>query len=155
MNYKDYLDNKQKEFGSLPIFFAFGREQFKKAMEEHGLTEKDTDKIYKLGDTGGFYLRENAPIIREYFNKPDELPTLMKDSKFAVDAFYYEMLNHEYHINLQGDYDVCSCFGKCEYAEDKGFEDYLKEMGYSDDVLCSFISAYIQYSDDVKKNNIN
>lgn len=36
MTYKEYRDAQQAEFDALPIFWAFGRQQFKQAMEERG-----------------------------------------------------------------------------------------------------------------------
>jgi len=135
MTYLKWKKNGQKSFDELPIFFAFGRDQFKQAMEARGLTENDTDKIYRLGDTGGFYLKSDADIVKAYFEKKDDLPGLMNDHDFAVDAFYYEMGNHEYHINYQGDWDVCSCFCHCDYGSDKDYADYLKDGGYSDEVI--------------------
>ena len=46
-------------------------------MEKRGLTENDTDQVYALG-AGGYYLRKDADVVRDWFNKPDELPELMK-----------------------------------------------------------------------------
>lgn len=136
MTYQEWKEKNQKEFNDLPIFFAFGREQFKKAMEERGLTENDTDKIYRLGDSGGFYLRTDSPIIKAFFEKDgDDLRELMKDHDFAVSAFRYEMDNHEYAINYyQGDWEVVGCFSKkpLEYEDDKNYKDYLYEAGLED-----------------------
>ena len=129
MTYLEYKKNVSKEINELPIKFAFSNEQFKSMMEEWGLTEKDTDKIYRLSDTGGFYLRKDAEIIRAFYTKPDKLSELMKDEKFAREAFEYEMDNHEYAINWQGDWDVCECFGTCKYAEEKDYTHYLTELG--------------------------
>lgn len=69
----------------------------------------------------------------------------MKDKDFAISAFEYEMRNHEYAINWQGAYDVCSCFGHCRYGENKGYTDYLKEIGYSDDVIQCYKEAKKRY----------
>ena len=140
MNYKEWKDSRQGEFNNLPIFFAFGDRQFKDQMEKRGLTENDTDQVYALG-AGGYYLRKDADVVRDWFNKPDELPELMKDEDFAVDAFRYEMANHEYHINWQGDWDVCQCFGESKYGESKSYEDYLKEAGYQDEVISYYRKA--------------
>ena len=153
MTYVEWRDAKQKEYNALPIFYAFSNEQFREAMEERGLTENDTDKIYKLGSTGGFYLKSDAPIIREYINKDDGLKDLMEgESGFAESAFYYEMQNHEYHINWQADWDVCSCFGDCEYGEDKSYAVYLVEMGYSDNVVKEYRKARSRFLNDADKN---
>lgn len=134
MTYEEWKDTKQKEFDALPLFFAFNDQQFKEAMEERGLTENDTDKIYKLG-YGGFYLRTDAQKIRDFILKPDELPELMKDHDFAVSAFLYEMKNHEYAINrYQRDFDVCSCFTEHEpeFKDNKDYKDYLQEAGHEE-----------------------
>lgn len=141
MTYQEYKEQRQNEFNNLPIFYAFSDEQFEKAMNERGLTMQDTGKIYSIGN-GGFYLRSDADKVREWFNKPDPIKELMENPKFAEDAFYYEMGNYEYHINhYQGDWDVCSCFGDCEYGNEKTYVDYLKEMGYSETVISAFTRA--------------
>ena len=144
MNYREYREVKQKSFNELPIFFAFGMRQFKEAMAERGLTEKDTDKIYSLG-AGGYYLRSDAPLIRAWFSKKDELPELMKNYEFAEDAFFYEMKNHEFGINSQGDWDVCSCFGDCEYDDSKGGDEYLRDMGYGESTVNAYHGAQARY----------
>ena len=141
MTYIEYKNQKQNEFNNLPIFYAFSNEQLEKALNDRGLTINDTDKIYRLGDTGGFYLKSDAEIIRDYMQNynEEELHHLMEsDEKFAKDAFNYEMSNHEYAYNWQGDYDVCSCFGSPEYAEYKTGADYLNEMGYSDMIIAIY-----------------
>jgi len=144
MNYKDYVAKKQKEYDDLPIFYAFSNEQFKNAMEERGLTEQDTDKVISLGIAGGFFLKKDRPIIDAYFQKKDVLPELMKDRDFAIEAFRYEMGNHEYFINWQADWDVCSCFGSCEYDESKTGGDYLREEGYPEEVVEWYYEARAQ-----------
>jgi len=141
MTYLEYKKKSQAEFDALPIFFAFSNEQFKEEMNKRGLSENDTDKIYKLGSTGGFYLRSDSAIIENYFRKQDDIVGLMDDNEFAQSAFYYEMGNHEYHINWQADWDVCSCFGDAEYAPEKDYKDYLREMGYGENTICNYAIA--------------
>lgn len=151
MTYKEYKMQRQKEFNNLPIFFAFSTDQLEKAMNERGLTLKDTDKIYSFG-SGGFYLRSDADKIREWVNTPDPIKNLMNDYEFAVSAFYYEMKNHEYSINpYQGEWEVCSCFGDCEYDDCKTYVDYLKEIGYSENVINAYTKAKDKYWNDAIK----
>ena len=154
MTYQEYKNNRQSEFNALPIFWAFSNEQFRREMEKRGLTEDDTDKIYKLG-MGGFYLRADAEIIKAFMEAPDPIHELMENSEFAEDAFYYEMGNHEYHINYyQGDWDVCSCFGNCEWGgEEKTYAEYLKDMGYSDGVVKSFKRAKARFLQAARDND--
>ena len=119
MNYQEFKKQRQEAYNALPVKYAFSNEQFKEMMKEWGLTEKDTDKIYKLGSTGGFYLKTDAPKIRAWMNddSDEQLEKLMQDEEFAVGAYYYEMCNHEYGINYDGDWDVLQCFGKEKLEE--------------------------------------
>jgi len=152
MTYPQYLAEQKKAFDDLPIFFAFNHTQFKEEMEKRGLTEDDTDKIYRLpGDHGGFYLRADAPKILAYFSADDPLENLMKDPAFAEDAFYYEMCNHEYGINPQGSWDVCSCFGHCEYGYDKGGKEYLEKMGFPPETIDAYYAARRRYFKDAEE----
>ena len=144
MTYKEYKEARRKKIDDLPIFWAFGKEQFKEQMEKRGLTENDTDKIYALG-AGGYYLRSDAGVIHAFLSRENDVSEFMKDPAFAEDAFLYEMGNHEYWINDQGDWDVCSCFGPCEYESWKEGPDYLKEMGYGDEVIVAYEKAKKRY----------
>ena len=96
----EYLELKkrqQKEINTLPIKFAFNKEQFKRGMHELGLKEDDYDKIYKLGSTGGFYRRTDSKLILDTFKRHhSELEEGMKKEEFAYQAFRYELNNHEF-----------------------------------------------------------
>ena len=153
MTYKEWKEARQKEANDLPLKFAFSNEQFKKMMEEWGLTEDDTDKIYSLGFGGGYYLRKDAELIRAYFSKPCDIKKLMRDEAFALEAFEYEMWNHEYIINWQGDWDVCNCFSskELEYSSEKTFEDYLLEAKYPKYVIKYYIKAKQNYMEKAKE----
>lgn len=138
MTYKEYREEMQKKVNALPLFFAFSEGQLKKCLEERGYALEDAAKVlYRLGN-GGFYLRSDADIIKGFFSVDHdaELRELMEgDHDFALEAFEYEMANHEYPINWQGDWDVCSVFGDVEYAEEKGGREYLEELGFSEAVI--------------------
>lgn len=151
MTYTEYKNARQGEFNALPIFWAFSNRQFEEAMQERGLTMQDTDKIFSLGH-GGYALKSDKDVILAFLNKKDPLPELMKNPVFAFDAFYYEMCNHEFGINWQGSWDVCSCFGDCEYSNDKGGAEYLAEMGYGEDTINSYYAAKAQYFKDAEEH---
>ena len=145
MTYAEYKAERQKSANDLPIFFAFSSEQLEEEMNKRGLTTDDTDKIYDIGN-GGFCLKKDANTVSEWFNAKDPLDDLMKDQKFAEDAFFYEMCNHEYGINYQGDWDVCCCFGEePEFKEYKDGPTYLREMGFSDDIVAAYKNAKRKY----------
>lgn len=142
--YVEYKKARQEELNNLPIWFAYTKEQFNKEMLNRGLSPAtDKDKLYRIGNNC-FYLRKDADVVEAYYNKDTrgELFKKISESKsFALDAFKYEMKNHEYPINWQGDWDVCSCFGVCEYADSKTGEDYLRELGFADHVIAIWQQA--------------
>ena len=140
MTYQEYKKERQEECNKLPLKFAFSNEQFKQAMAEWGFKEDDYDKIYKFGQ--GFYRREDSHIIKAYIenvekaNKEHE-KRMTDDKDYRIDAFLYEMNNHEYLINWQRDWDVCSCFVDFElpYLDDTEYEpykSYLKLMNHEE-----------------------
>lgn len=138
MTYKDYTKKKGAEYSALPIFWAFSEKQLAEALEKRGFTLADAGRVlYRFGN-GGFYLKADADVIKEFFSRDHnaELHALMENEPgFAAEAIEYEMLNHEYPINWEGDYDVCSCFGACEYGDSKYGADYLREMGYTEKIV--------------------
>ena len=138
MTYKEYREQRQSEFNKLPVFFAFSNDQLERELNERGYTLDEAGEVlYRFGN-GGFYLKKDADIIRAFLEKDsdEELREIMKaDKEFAAEAIEYEMLNHEYPINWQGDWDVASCFGSVEYGTDKYGEDYLKELGFGEDMV--------------------
>lgn len=151
MKYKDYVTARQKEVNDLPIFWAFNNEQFREGMEARGLTENDVDKIYSLGG-GGYYLKSDSDVIKAFFMKKSGLKKLMRDYDFCRDACYYEMCNHEYGINLQGDWDVMSCFGSVEYTDaENELETYFDKLRWSKKQRQAYRDARIQYYEDAEK----
>ena len=125
--YQQLKERQQKEFNNLPIKFAFGNEQFKKAMSEIGLKVTDTDKIYGLGGTGGFYKRTDSQKIKEYFTRSrKELKEAMKDKEFSYQAFSYELANHEYVIT-QDIEETLTALG-LEFEDIKNNEELKKSL---------------------------
>jgi hypothetical protein len=56
--------------------------------------------------------KENAkPFVDMLQRHQDELQEAMKNAEFAEAAFRYEMDNHEYALNYDGDDEVLRCFG--------------------------------------------
>ena len=98
--YKILKDKHQAEVNALPIKFAFGKDQFKRCMSEWGLTEHQTDMLYGLGDTGGFYLKTDSDLILGTLKRhTQEMETAISENAngcFVFDMFCYELANHEY-----------------------------------------------------------
>ena len=101
--YAEMKARHQERVNALPVKFAFGMKQFREMMESWGLTENDTDKIYKLGGTGGFYRREDSQLIFGTFeeNEIEKKAAIGNDldgSGFIKDMFLYELANHEFCV---------------------------------------------------------
>lgn len=137
--YQEYRKERQNRYNTWFDkygFYAFSDESFKEGMKRFGLGTDDNSlsKIFR-GPGGLFYLKEGSEEFGEWLTS-DNIDELMEsDDEFAIGAFRYEMGNHEYFINSQGDWDVCSCFCACDYKEGADYRDYLKEGGYSEHVI--------------------
>jgi len=99
--YTTLKERHQQEVDAFPFFFAFNNEQFEKGMAKFGLTPKDTDKIYKLGGMSGFYLRTDAPRLKEMFDRHERerqeaITSDTKGNGYIYHMFLYELANHEY-----------------------------------------------------------
>lgn len=77
-----------------------------------------------------------------------------EDSDYWKSAFLHEMYNHEYSINCQADYDVCSCFGNCD-----GLKDYtdraelFKACNFSEVQQAAYMAARRQYYAEQNERN--
>ena len=98
--YKKYKENKQKAFDKLPIYFAFGEEQFKELLNKLNLTDKPEDlkKLVNVG-YGGIMRKCDLFLLEshnETFSNEKLLFWLKNNFQFAYSAFMYEMNNHEF-----------------------------------------------------------
>ena len=72
--YIEMKNRHQREVDGFPLAFAFNKEQFAEGMKKLGLSPNDTKKIYRLGNTGGYYRREDAESLNEmFFRHAEEL----------------------------------------------------------------------------------
>ncbi len=100
----EYVALKQKhqdEVNAFPMFFAFNQKQFEEGMKELGLEPTDTDKIYKLGRTGGFYRKSDSDALHDMFARhvKEEADAIAGDPTgdgYIYQMFNYELANHEY-----------------------------------------------------------
>lgn len=125
ITYQEYKDAQQKEVNELPIHYAFSNEQLNEILTKLNYKPED---LVSIG-YGGLVHKNDLPTYKAWLTKPSELPELMKKKTFARQAIRYELDNHEYFINWQGAYDVCGCFMKVKYGENKTVADYCKEAG--------------------------
>jgi hypothetical protein len=119
------------------------------ALAKRGLTMKEA-RLVSFG-SGIYCLKSDQQEIIDMLDRHEaELKEAMNDSDFARSAFLYEMINHEYGINWQGDWDVLSKFGLrdsvCEYGECKSADDYMVAMGFSFDTRYAYRQAVSDYN---------
>ena len=103
MTYLELKQSHNNEVNAFPFFFAFSNKQFEEGMAKFGLLTTDTDKIYKLGNTGGFYLRTDAERLHEMFSRhekemQDAIDADTTGEGFILEMFDYELADHEYIV---------------------------------------------------------
>ena len=106
MKYLELKQKHQKEVNDFPFGFAFSNQQFKEMMDQFGLKETDTDKIYSIG-AGGYIRKSDSDAFDEMFKRhrkeiEDEIEKDKKGTGFIYSMFSYELANHEYCIT----YDI-------------------------------------------------
>ena len=114
MKKQEYLDLKkkhEKEVSDFPIAYAFNDEQLKEALIKLGV--KSTKECVTVFGHGDIVKKEDAKrLIQLLTDHSNEIQRkMLEDSELAQAAFLYEMDNHEYAINYDGDEDVLRCFG--------------------------------------------
>ena len=72
--------------------------------------------------------------------------SMESDPEYLKTAILYEMHNHEYGINWQGNWDVLSCFGPIRYNENDNPLPYFDQLGWTDSQRAAFWSARRQYN---------
>lgn len=118
--YLDLLDEHREEINNFPIAYAFDNKQLEEALKKLNATKEECVTIFGHGD---IVKKENAKSFIEMLERhSDEIKALiMSNTELAEAAFLYEMDNHEYAINWDGDDDVLACFGiKFDELEENG-----------------------------------
>lgn len=103
-----------------------------------------------------------SPVFLAYYGKKDAdfvksgrklLSTLEKaepqkdNPEYWKGAFLREMFNHEYGINWQADFDVCSCFGNCSSAANiDNLNALFDACNFSDVQRAAYMDARREYS---------
>lgn len=109
--YLDLIDTYRKEVEAFPIAYAFSEKQLEEALVKLGVDSvKECVTIFGNGD---IVKREDAKKFVDMLERHSKSikDALIESEEFAEAAFLYEMDNHEYGINYDGDDDVLGCFG--------------------------------------------
>ena len=119
--------------------------------------DKEREKLRKKVENMIF-----SPVFMAYYDKKyadfvksgsELLATLEKaependDAEYWKGAFLREMFNHEYSINWQADFDVCSCFGNCSGVADiDDLNALFTACNFSDVQRAAYMAARREYS---------
>lgn len=107
--YLDLKDRQRKEIEDFTIAYAFNDEQLKEALKKLGV--ESTKECVSVFGHGDIVKKENAPkLVAMLKRHTNEVKEALKDPDFAQAAFLYEMDNHEYAINWDGDDAILDCF---------------------------------------------
>ena len=107
MMYREFKEMKQKEFNALPTMFAFSMKQLEEQMQKLGTNKSE---IVNLGY--GMFMREKDLYLLDAFEGKYEAmeKELMKNDDYLLDAFLYELRNHEYIVTYEVE-DALDVFG--------------------------------------------
>ena len=128
--YNELKERHQAEVNAFPLGFAFSNKQFEEMMAGWGLTADDTDKIYRLGSTGGFYRKSDAPAFREMFNRHEQERQQALEADKTGEGYIYQMFacelaDHEYGYT----YDFESTFGALDLTFEQVYNDKRLQRG--------------------------
>lgn len=120
--YLDLQKRQQKELEDFPIAYAFNEKQLEEALKKLGAKKEECVTLFNHGDV---LKKTDVPAFKTMLKRhTKELQEAMKNEDFAEAAFLYEMDNHEYAINWDGDDDVLAALCLDEKL--------LKEFGLED-----------------------
>lgn len=106
--YLDLIKKQQQELEDFPIAYAFSDKQLEEALAKLGAKKEECVTVAGHGD---IMKKTDVPAFFEMLKRHKaELHEALKNEEFAEAAFLYEMDNHEYAINWDGDADVLACF---------------------------------------------
>ena len=107
MMYREFKEMKQKEFNALPTMFAFSKKQL-----EDQIKKLNTNKSEIVNLGYGMFMREKDLYLLDAFEGKYEAmeKELMKNDDYLLDAFLYELRNHEYIVTYEVE-DALDVFG--------------------------------------------
>lgn len=140
--YVDFKNAHQELVNQFPMMFAYSEDQFKEGMKKLGLEYgKDECKLLSIGP-GGFIRQSDARAFKELFtNYGKRLSENMKNKDFAVEAFYYELANHEY----------CITFDASDALEVLGLT--MSDLQADQDLMNAFLKARRKYLRNCENNH--
>ena len=150
---RDYQDKQAKEY-YIRNYYGMRRDHI--SMFFCG-PDSEREKLRKKTESMIF-----SPVFMAYYDKKDgsfvkrgeELLAMVEkaepdanSAEYWKSAFLSEKFKHEYGINWQADFDVCSCFGNCSAVSDIYDVDQLFDAcNFSNTQRAAYIAARREYS---------
>ena len=142
-NKREWLQNRRpQEYYYISAFVIKG------SKDEVDLEER-VKKENLIYDPTHFSYVKDIKIVEENIKLRNKLQTaygdMLNDIKKLKSAILYEMYNHEYAINWEGDYEVMSIFFKNVKYDDlenaKSKSEYLKSIGCNEEQIKAYMEA--------------
>lgn len=148
----DYQDKQAKEY-YIRNYYGMRRDHISMFFcgpdSEREKLRKKTEKMIFSPVFLAYYDKKDADFVK---SGADLLATLEKaepknnDAEYWKGAFLREMFNHEYGINWQADFDVCSCFGNCSGVADiDDLNALFDACNFSDVQRAAYMAARREY----------
>ena len=137
--YEEMKARHQKEVDDLPMYFAFGQNQFDELMKKLGFeNEKDfKNNVFTIGAGSIILKKDKEKVLTTFLEHDKEMLKAFENDDFLQSAFEFELANHEYIITFDIS-DTLRALGikYKEYQENerlqkiakKAIEVYKKEM---------------------------
>lgn len=97
-----------------------------------------------------YFLPEDRDFVSRIAEFADHLVaarnSMESDPAYLKSAILSEMYNHEYSINWQGNYDVLACFGRIKFNDSDNPEEYIRQLGWTQDQRSAFYAARAEYA---------
>lgn len=151
-DYKNRLHYLHNHYGYQRPFITIFRKPVVRGSQEdldgqRDFEQKTKDMIYDPV-AFGFYAQEDRDFVERHCELYKAVKKLIdgksEDYDFYFNAFCYEMANHEYPINWQGNYDVCSVFGPVEYDkenDDQNLTFYFDQLNFTQAQRRAYMAA--------------
>ena len=149
----DYQDKQAKEY-YIRNYYGLRRDHISMFFcgpdSERENLKKQTENMIFSPVFLAYYDKKDADFVKSGEKLLAALENAEPDkgnSEYWKSAFLREMFNHEYGINWQADFDVCSCFGNCSsVANIDDLNALFDACNFSDVQRAAYMAAQREYS---------
>lgn len=148
----DYQEKKAKEY-YIRNYYGLRRDHISMFFcgpdEEREKLRKKTENMIFSPVFMAYYDKKDADFVKcgeELISALEKAEPQKDNAEYWKSAFLYEMFNHEYGINWQADFDVCSCFGDCSsVANIDDINELFNACNFSDIQRAAYMAARREY----------